>query len=184
MLSLYRLLLNLYPASYRDEFADEMLAVLSEVQAESASKRWFPRAVSCAREAGGLLYGALQEHIRSITYSHGRGMFSPRRLTMRSEYRFPKATVTLMAIILAGILMAIDKARAISAAVPPSSTYVPPLHSAEFTVLPALLLMLAGACTAGVIGWAILFALRRSGVHRLSDVNPSGGQRSGTKLSI
>lgn len=181
MLALYRSLLNLYPSAYRDEFGDEMMAVLSEVQAELASKGWFPRAVSCARESGGLLYGALEEHARTITYSHGCGMFSPRRLTMHSEFRFPKTTVTLMAIILAGILMAIDKARAISAAVPPSSTHVPPIPSAQFTVLPALLIILAGACIAGLIGWAILFALQRSGVHRLSNVDLSKGQHSGTK---
>ena len=184
MLTLHRSLLRLYPSAYRGEYGEEMMAVLLEVQAEIEKKEWFPRTVSCVREAGGLLYGALQEHVRSIIYSHGCGMFPPRRLTMRSEFRFPKATVTLMAIILAGVLMAIDKARAISAAVPRSSTYVPPIQSAQFTVLPALLIILAGACVAGVIGWAILFALHRSGVQRLSDVDPSDGQRSGTKLSI
>lgn len=184
MLSFYRALLNLYPSAYRHAYGEEMMTVLFEVQAESGSKGWFSQVVSCARETTGLLYGALQEHVRSITYSHGCGKFPPRRLSMHSEFRFPKITVTLMAVILAGVLMAIDKARAISAAVPPSSQYVGPIHSAPLTVLPALLIILAGACVAGVIGWGVLFALHRSGVQRLSDVNPSGGQHSGTKLSI
>jgi hypothetical protein len=184
MLSLYRSLLHLYPSSYRDEYGEEMMAVLFEVQAQIGTKGWLTRAVSYAREAGGLLCGALREHVRSITYSHGCGMFSPRRFTMRSEFRFPKATVTLMAIILAGILMAIDKARAIQATVPYSNPHVGPIQSSQLTVLPALLLILAGACVAGAAGWAILFALHRSGAQRLSDVDPSDGQRSGTKLLI
>src|ERR1700741_3121366 len=146
MLSFYRALLNLYPSAYRHEYGEEMMAVLFEVQGELTSKGWFSSVVSGARESSGLLYGALLEHLRSVTYSHGCGMFSPRRLSMHSEFRFPKATLTLMAVILAGALMAIDKARAISAAVPPSSTHVPPLPSAQLTVLPALLIVLAGAC--------------------------------------
>jgi len=35
------------------------------------------------------------------------------------------------------------------------------------------------AIVAAVIGWAILFALRRSGVQQLSEMNPSAEQRSG-----
>ena len=184
MLSLYRSLLRLYPSAYRDEYGEEMMAVLFDVQAEIRNKGWLTRVVSHAREAGGLLSGALQEQVRAIVYSHGCGMYSLRRFSMRSEFRFPKATVTLMAIILAGILMAIDKARAIQAAVPYSNPHVGPIQSAQLTVLPALLLILAGACVAGLIGWAILFALHRTGLHRLSDMHPSDGQRTGTKLSI
>ena len=41
-----------------------------------------------------------------------------------------------------------------------------------------LLVVLLGAIGAGVIGWAILFALRRSGIQQLSEMNPSAGRRS------
>jgi hypothetical protein len=184
MLPLYRSLLRLYPAAYRDKYGEEMMAVLFEVQAEIEKKGWFARVLFCAREATGLLHGAMQEHVRSITSSHGCETFSSRRFTMRSEFRFPKATVTLMAIILAGILMAIDKARAIQFVGPYSIPHAGPIQSAQLTVLPALLIILAGACIAGVIGWAILFAFHRSGMQRLSDVDPSNSQRTGTKLSI
>src|ERR1700687_2499570 len=102
MLSLCRSLLRLYPSGYRDQYGEEMMAVLLEVQAEIRKKGWFGRIVSYAREAGGLLSGALREQARTIAYSHGCRMYSLRRFSMRSEFRFPKATVTLMAIILAG----------------------------------------------------------------------------------
>ena len=97
---------------------------------------------------------------------------------MRSEFRFPKATVLLMTVILIAILMAIDKARSIEFSGPYPRPQVAPIAQAEFTLLPTLLIVLVGACAAALIGWAIVFALRRSGIHRLSEVNPLQSQRS------
>jgi hypothetical protein len=183
MLALYRSLLCLYPAAYRREFGEEMMDVLSEVQAETRNESMVSRFVSGAHEAGGLLHGALVEHLRSITGSYDNGIFSSmflsRRFAMRSEFRFPKATVTLMVIILAAIIFTIEKAKAISASVPHANPTVGPIHSAQFTILPSLLVAMISAIAAGVLGWAILFALRRSGVQQLSEMNPSAGQRSG-----
>src|ERR1700758_4508757 len=103
MPALYRSLLRLYPGTYRREFADEMMDVLSEVQAETRKRGVLARGLCATHEAGGLLYGALQEHLQSITGSYDRGMcssmFSLRRFAMRSEFRFPKATVGLMMVI-------------------------------------------------------------------------------------
>jgi len=77
---------------------------------------------------------------------------------MRTEFRFPKATAVLMTIILAGVVLAINKGEGIVA----SLNATP-----HFSFLPGVMLMLAVVYAAGVIGWAILFALRRSGMHRL-----------------
>ena len=184
MLLLYRSLLRLYPAAYRDEYGEEMMAVLCEVQTEIGRKSVFARVALRVREVGGLLRGALLEHVRSITGSYGYPMFSPRRFTMRSEFRFPKATVTLMTVILIAVIMTIEKAKAIQESVPSTNPLVGPIRPEHVTILPAFLIAVAGACLAGALGWAILFALRRSGVHRLSDVNPSSGQRPGGGLSI
>ncbi len=117
MLSLYRSLLRLYPSSYRDEFGEEMMAVLFEVQAQIGTKGWMTRAVSYARTRPegycAALSGSTSDPLLIPTVAE---CFHRGGSAMRSEFRFPKATVTLMAIILAGILMAIDKARAIQAA--------------------------------------------------------------------
>jgi hypothetical protein len=125
------------------------------------------------REVHGLLAGALKEHVRSFTGSYGPSPLFARRLAMRSEFRFPKATVTLMVIILAAVVMAIEKATAISASVPRTSPHVGPIQPEHFTLFPTLLLIVSFACVAGALGWAILFALHRSGVHRLADFDPA-----------
>jgi len=183
MLPLYRALLHFYPSAYRSEYGEEMMAVLSEVQKEIRKKSFLGRAEAVVRGAGGLLYGAIEEHLRTLTGSY-RGMtLSTRRITMRSEFRFPKATVTLMAIILVVVMMAIDKARSIQSSIPYANPHVGPIKTAELTVLPALLIVLVGAGAFGIIGWAVLFALRRSGLHRFSQTNASPNQRSGSQIS-
>ena len=177
MLLLYRYLLHLYPPAYRCEFGEEMIAVFREAQTETWHKSLMARVAFCAREAGGLLCGALQEHLRVITGPDFLSLFRSGRFTMRSEFRFPKATAPLMAIILAVIVVAIEKAKAISASVPHTNLLVGPIPPVHFTVVWTLLLVLIFAGTAGALGWAILFALRRSGMHRFSGFNPSGGSR-------
>jgi hypothetical protein len=187
MIAIYRSLLHLYPAAYREEYANEMMTVFDEVEAEMENKSTLARALSLARETGGLLRGAMRENVRSIFGPYGGSTFSSfsrRRPTMRSEFRFPKATVTLMVIILADVMVAIDKARSIEFSVPHVNPPVGPIHSAQFTILASLALALVLACLAGAIGWAVIFALRRSGLHRLSEVDASSGQRSSTKLPV
>lgn len=187
MLALYRSLLLLYPTAYRCEYGDEMMEVLSEVQAVNRNRSALARILSGWHEAGGLLHGALREQLRSITGSQGNKMFSPifspmflsRRFTMRSEFRFPKATVALMTIILAAVTFTIEKAKAISASVPHANPPVGLIQPAQITIVPTLLVVLLSALAAGVLGWGILFALRRSGVHHLAEMNPSAGWRSG-----
>ena len=176
MLAIFRTFLRLYPSTYRDEFAEEMLDVLYEVHADPQNKSTFARAIFFARESTGLISGAMEEHARTIFGSFGPSIFPSRRLTMRSEFRFPKATVALMAVILAAILLAMDKARAIQASGPYASPQVGPIRSADFSLFFPLLLALGGACLVGAIGWAIVFALHRSGIHRLSQVDPSTAQ--------
>jgi hypothetical protein len=185
VLALYRSLLYLYPPDYRCEFGDEMMEVLSEVQAKIRNTSALERVWCAAREAGGLLYGALWEHFRSITgFDSGRlsSMFSSTflsgRFVMKSEFRFPKATVGLMIVILAAVMFTIEKAKAISASVPHANPPVGPIQPAQMAIVPSLLVAMISALVVGVIGWAILFALRRSGVQQLSEMNPSGTQRT------
>ena len=92
---------------------------------------------------------------------------------MRAEFRFPKTTAVLMTIILAGVMVAIKKGEAISVSVPPSSTPIGPIPLTHSVLVGGILLMFAFVYLAGMIGWLILFAMRRSGIHRLSET--SGG---------
>jgi|SRR5271165_265236 len=171
MLAIYRALLYLYPPRYRTHYGEEMLAVLSEVDGATNGNKPLVRARSCFREVTGLLNGAFHEQVRNIFGAKGNSLFSFGRFSMRSEFRFPKATVTLMCLILAGVLLTIDKAKAIQHSLPYANPQVGPIEPEQFTLLPLLLLTLAAACLGGVIAWGIVFAMRRSGVQRLSELD-------------
>lgn len=178
MLAFYRSLLRLYPPAYRCEFGDEMTDVLAEAQGEICKKNPMMQIFFAMREAGGLLGGALQERLRSITGSYSNGFFSVRRFAMKSEFRFPKATVGLMLVILAVVIWAIEKAKAISASIPHANPPVGPIRPEQFAFGQTLLAVLIWAVVAGAIGWGVLYALRRSGVQQLSEMNPPLGDRS------
>ena len=93
---------------------------------------------------------------------------------MHSDFRFPKVTVTLMGLILLAVFLAIQKAKDIQASIAYANPQAGPNHATQqLALLPTLLFVLASACVIGLLGWVILFALRRSGSHRLSDVDTS-----------
>src|SRR5580693_1147993 len=135
MATLSRYLLYLYPATHRMEFGEEMSEVLRERQSEFGKRGALARWILNGREMGGLLRGAAQEHVRAATGLYSWEEFPIRRIRMRTEFRFPKATPVLMTVILVAVLMAIEKARAIQLSVPPSHQQVGPIQSANFTVV-------------------------------------------------
>jgi len=163
------------------EFGEEMVAVLRERWTELRTNGVVLRSVFWTREIGGLLCGAVQEHVRVLAGLHPWAEFPIRRFRMRSEFRFPRATGWLMVVILGAVVMAIEKAKAISVSLPSTSQYVGPIRPEGFTTVWTFVLVLAGACVTGAIGWAVLFALRRSGMQRLSDLLPSGQRGGGDK---
>ena len=176
MISLYRCLLCLYPLAYRREYSEEMTAVFREAQAELEKQSALTRGLFWLREIAGLVRGAIGEHVRSVAGSHSWVLLPARRFTMHAEFRFPKATAFLMTVILAAVVLAIEKAQAISASLPHTNPPVGPIQPEHFTFLPSVALMIAATYAAGLIGWAILFALKRSGVHRLSGIQDTAGQ--------
>lgn len=169
MLKLYRSLVGLYPDAYRDQFGDEMIAIFRDLHAEAANRKFPARAAFCCREAAGLLRGALREHFGAFAGAKRWLPFPPRRFVMRNGFRFPKSTAVLMVIILAGIVLAIEKARTIQATYSQGNPVVP-LETAHFTFFPTVAILFVIFNTAGVAGWAVLHALHRSGVHRLDNM--------------
>ena len=170
-LSLYRQALRLYPAFHRELFGEEMISLFRELQAEAANKGILARSRLGVRETSGVVAGALREHWRILGGEHVWRLFSNRRFTMRTEFRFPKATAVLMTIILAGVVLAIQRGEAIHASLPYANPPVGPIHPVHSTLLPGVVIGLALFYAAGLIGWAILFALHRSGVHRLDETS-------------
>ncbi len=177
MLPLYQSLLHLYPSAYRQQFAEEMIAVFREVNADAQRKGGIVTAKLYLREIAGLFRGAIAEHARRILGSDVLFPLSSRRFAMRSQFRFPKSTVFLMTVILAGVVLAIQRADAIRASVVDVNPPVVTIQPTQPTFLPTFALMFLGVYIAGALGWLVLFALRRSGVHRLSEMPSAPEQK-------
>jgi hypothetical protein len=171
MLALYQSLLRLYPGPYRRQFAEEMKAVFHDVDSDARKKGSLTTAKLYFREVAGLFRGAIAEHARRILGSNIPSPFSSGRFTMRSGFRFPRTTAFLMTVILAGVVLAIQKADAIRASVRDVNPPVVTIQPTQLTFLPTMALMFMGVYLAGAVGWVVLFALRRSGVHRLSEMS-------------
>ena len=90
---------------------------------------------------------------------------------MRNGFRFPKSTAALMTVILLGVILAIRKGEAIAYSPPHVDPQPPPIHSMPSDLLSGIPFFFMFFYAAGLIGWAILFALRRSGVHRLAEMS-------------
>jgi heme A synthase len=115
----------------------------------------------------GLLAGAVQEHVRTLTGL--AGWKAARRFTVRSNFRYPVATIVLMAVIFAGTVVAIEKASSVAASLPRVNPQLPPITPLPYSLPQTLAVMFAITYVVAVVIWAVLHVLRRSGVHRLND---------------
>jgi hypothetical protein len=75
-----------------------------------------------------------------------------------------------MTIILGGVVLAIKKGQEIATSFPHVNPPIAPIHPAHSTVSPIVLLTVMFYAV-GLVGWGILFAFRRSGVHRLAQMS-------------
>ncbi|HEV2399440.1 MAG TPA: hypothetical protein VGS27_21015 [Candidatus Sulfotelmatobacter sp.] len=175
MLTIYRQLLRLYPASYRQEFAEEMLAVFQDARSDNVNKKLLVRTIFQIREIAGLVGGALEERLRVAIGPDFAFSFPPRSFIMRNGFRFPKSTAVLMALILGGVVLAIKRGEDIAASLPHVNPQTGPIQPVHSTLLPPIVQFVLFFYAAGLVGWAILFALKKSGVHRLAQM--PGGQK-------
>lgn len=159
MLRLYQSLLYLYPAAYRNEFGPEMTSVFVQARREVGDRSVFRRGIFYAREVGGLLSGAARCR---LGYALGNDWIQFRRFHMHRQFRFPRSTVFLMCVILAGVAFAIEKAQHIQASLTGTQLRT---ETAAPLIVTFIIVDIAAA-----VGWGILFALRRTGVHRLDKV--------------
>lgn len=158
MVTLYRALLFLYPRSYRREFGGEMTLVFEEARFALGNKL-SARVSFYVKEIVGLLPGAVCERVYTFTLFPESD--SIRRLNVR---RFPTSTITLMIVILAGVVLTIENAHTVQMKYEPSPMSVWNTMPGFFTIGFGLVFAIAAAV------WGILFALHRSGIHRLDNV--------------
>jgi len=177
MIPLYQCLLYLYSPGYRQEYGAEMLAVFCEARVEMSKRGLLARFVFSLREIAGVLFGVLDDYLRSFVGSERWILFPTRRFVMRSEFRFPKTTPFLMALILLGIVVAAGMGAPIRASLPGVSPLYVSLQTGLVMALPMVAVVFVFACAAGGAGWLILHMLRRSGVHRLSELEIPAAQK-------
>lgn len=162
MLPIYRSLLRLYPAAYRREFAAEMTEVFLDAQRTVGERRFRARVSFCAREFAGLLRGAIRQHLEIFIGSPDLAVL--RRFDMHPGFRFPRSAITLMVIILAGVILTIEKCAEVT------MKYSGPVVTMWSTFWSFVVVAFLLVCVAAAGAWAVLFALKRSGLHRLSAV--------------
>jgi hypothetical protein len=172
MRALYRWLIYLYPPKFRRDFGEEMNCVFADASAAAARAGFARQLTFAAHEIAGILRGAIEEQIRSIS-----GLsFVSRRIAMtsnRSRFRFPVAGIVLMVLSFAGLVLAIRYARDIAISFA-GTTYAfqGQVHAYQPERISVLLMFGVGfgaTLVCAVVVWAVLFAMHRSGVHRLSD---------------
>jgi len=163
--TLYRRLLVLYPADFREEYGDEMAWVFRQAHAEIRGGSALALVAFCAREMQGLLVGSVRERVRGLFGSYnpapGKGG------SMESKFRFPRATLVLMLLSLLGVVLSLGEARVVEMHYGGGS--VPPEWPMLLWIFGQMLLITV-AVAASV--WGILFALRRSGIQRLEELKP------------
>jgi len=155
--TVYCWLLCLYPGSYRDEFGAEMTSVFRAARSELPPA--LPAKISFyQREFCGLLSGAMRAR-----FDHLFGPAIPfGRFSMQPQFRFPRSTVFLMLVIFAGVVLTIRMA---------SSVAGDKVGSVWPSLISVLVFMVLTMCAAAAVVCGILHTLRRSGVHRLENVD-------------
>ncbi len=158
MLRFMVLLLRLYPRQWQGKFSTEMSDVLRQVCDDARSQGVLSQCRLWIKESAGLLRGAVQERFWSPL---GDRWFPVAnwRLAMRSEFRYPRATAPIMTLIFVAIMLVIYKAGTVQ----PQAEY-----STGYVLIFAVALLVVAAV--GGLGWLVLHWLRRSGVHRLAEV--------------
>ena len=89
---------------------------------------------------------------------------------MRNGFRFPKSTVVFMILILGGVLMAIKRGGDIERSLSQVTPQIVPLQHSR-NLVPPVVLLWAFFCALGLVGWGIVFALKRSGMHRMAEIS-------------
>ena len=163
MRRVYRALLRLYPSGYIREYGEEMLSVFCRAQEAARRRGLKAQVIFLFREVLGVLTGALHTQLHYYDWSPFR------RFHMRSDFRFPRTTQVLMTLVLVAVIFAIKRGQAIVVDANGPENWT--------AVLLWVLWVFALLCALGSGGYAILFALRRSGLNRLSNVHTWRGQK-------
>ncbi|HJZ65288.1 MAG TPA: hypothetical protein VKD70_13280 [Candidatus Acidoferrum sp.] len=169
--ALYRRLLSLYPADYREEFGDEMAWVFQQAHSDIRRESGFALVIFLARELQGVLVGSACERARGLFDSHTHASWKGG--SMESKFRFPRATLVLMLLSLLAVVLSLEEARVVEMHYG-NKVGMPPEWPMLLWIFGRILLI---ALVVASVLWGIFFALRRSGIQRLEQLKPWHDQK-------
>lgn len=172
-----RFLLKLYPPLHRENFAEEMLGVFKEAEADVRSEGIPVRAAFYLRETLGLAGGALRERLRSI------GLDSCRReqagmggiMILQTRYRFPRSATAMMTFVLVIVVGMIAKIQGVSHyanVIPGELPRQPWQWPSYYGLISGIVVCFLLAWIVGAAVWAVAYAMRRTPAQQLDETWP------------
>jgi hypothetical protein len=175
MIAFPRFLLKLYPPLHRENFADEMLAVFTQGQADVRSEGIPARAAFYLRETLGLAGGALRERLRSIDrYPCRREQVRMGGIMiLQTRCRFPRSATAMMTFVLVIVVGMIAKiqgvshfyGKVISGELPRQPWHWPSYYG----LISGIVVCFLAAWTVGAAVWAVAYAMRRTAAQHLGN---------------
>jgi hypothetical protein len=175
VVALFESLLRLYPRTYRGTFAEEMVQVFRQAEADAEERRFGERAAFYLRELVGLIGGAVRERLRR---GKSRGKESPNGESMKQkdQCRFPLFSILMMTIIFMIVIELIAKGEGLSQSLFAiesgrgwdlgRSARLWPSHWGLISGIATGFLI---AWLAGVTAWIVAYAMRRTGAQKLGE---------------
>ncbi len=175
MISVYRLLLKLYPRLDREKFGDEMLDVFSLAETEAGCRSALERAAFYVRETVGLVAGGLRERVRSVGSCAGPSQEINMGGTMilETRCRFPRSSIAIMTFVLVITVGMIAKIQGVShfyGKVITGELPRQPLHwPSYYGLISGIVVCFLAAWVVGAAVWAVAYAMRRTAAQQLGN---------------
>lgn len=175
MITAYRLLLKLYPDFDRERFAEEMIRVFTEAEAEASNKTVPQRAAFYFRETFGFLRGAMRERLRRAERCPDRGEeFNPGgTMILETRCRFPRSAIAVMTFVLVITVAMIAKIQGVShfyGNIISGELPRQPLHwPSYYGLISGIVVCFLAAWVVGAAVWAVAYAMRRTAAQQLGN---------------
>ena len=173
MTALYRCLLKLYPPAHRYKFADEMLDVFIEAEAEAGCADLRRRIAFYFREFSGLVRGALREQLCDVDLCEREDLKIGGIMIRQTRCRFPRSAIVMMTFVLVIVIGMIAKIQGVSHSygriISGELPHQPLQWPSYYGLISGIAVVFLLAWAAGVAVWAIAYAMRRTAAQHLGD---------------
>jgi hypothetical protein len=172
MIAAYRFLLRLYPPLHREQFADEMLAIFTEAEADAQCEGIPERLRFYLREALGVAGGIVRERLRYIVPCRQEGLKIGGPMILESGCRFPRSATAVMALVLMIVVGMIVKIQGVSHLRGTIHGQLPPqlwLWPSHYGLISGIVVVFLLAWIVGAAVWTVAYAMRRTAAQQLGN---------------